>query len=61
MFLFNDLTDPVFDGVGLAGFKGLIFVFLLVYIIAPFLSSTVFNFSFLSLVFYGIVGLGSSD
>ena len=40
--LWNDLADPVFDGVGLTGNKSMENVFLLPY---HFLSSTVFHFS----------------
>ena len=39
--LWNDLSDPVFDGVGLAGFKSRANAFL-----AHFLSPAVFTFSF---------------
>ena len=57
--LWNDLGDPVFDGVGLAGFKTRPNGILLVWI-APFLSPTIFPaYSFILLV--GFVGLGSSD
>ena len=43
--LWNDLVDPVFDGVGLAGFKSRSNSFLLASLLSPFLSSTVFPFS----------------
>ena len=52
--LWNDLGEPVFDGVGLGGFKTRSISFLLVSI-APFLCPTVFPFSsFILLV--GFVG-----
>ena len=55
----NNLCDPVFDGVGLAGLKSRANYFLLAWLLAPFLSPTLFPFSsFILLV--GIVGLGSS-
>ena len=58
--LWNDLGEPVFDGVGLAGFKSRANAFLLAKMLAPLLSPTVFPFS--SFILYvGIVGLGSSD
>ena len=58
--LWNDLGYPVFDGVGLAGFKSYANAFLLALLLAPLLSPTVFPFSsFIQWV--GIVGLGSSD
>ena len=44
--LWNDLVDPVFDGVGLAGFKRRSNAFLLASLLSPFLSSTIFIFSF---------------
>ena len=40
--LWNDLADPVFDGVGLTGNKSMENAFLFPY---PFLSSTLFHFS----------------
>ena len=56
----NDLGDPVFDGVGLAGFKSWANAVLLAKLLVPFLSPTVLTFSsFILLV--GIVWLGSSD
>ena len=58
--LSNDLSDPVFDGVGLAGFTSRANAFLLAYLFAPFLSPAVFNFSSF-ILWVGIVGLGSSD
>ena len=39
--LWNDLGDPVFDGVGLAGFKSRANAFLLVLLLAPLFSPTV--------------------
>ena len=63
--LWNNLGDPVFDGVGLAGIKSRTNAFLvgpmiMSYLVVPFLSPTVFPFSsFIRWV--GIVGLGSSD
>ena len=56
--LWNDLSDPVFDGVGLAGFKGWANAFSLVLLLAPFLSNTVFPFSSF-ILWVGIVALGS--
>ena len=43
--LWNGLSDPVFDGVGLAGFKSRVDAFLLAKLLAPFLSPPVFPFS----------------
>ena len=43
--LWNDLSDPVFDGVGLAGFKSSANPFLFACLLAPFLSPTYFPFS----------------
>ena len=58
--LWNDLGDPGFDGVELAGFKSRVKAFLLSYQLAPVLSLTVFPFSsFIRWV--GIEGLESSD
>ena len=56
----NDLSDSVFDGVGLAGFKSRANAFLLSLLLAPFLPHTVFPFSPF-ILWAGIVGLGSSD
>ena len=56
----NDLVDPVFDGVALAGVKSRSNAFLLAYLLSPFLSSTIFPFSSFSRE-VGSVGLGSSD
>ena len=57
--LWNDLNDPVFDGVRLAGFKSraneVIF-----YLLAHFLSPPIFPFSSI-ILWVSIVGLGSSD
>ena len=58
--LWNNLSDPVFDGVGLAGFKSRANAFLLAQLLAHFLSPTVFPFSSFFL-WVGVVGLGSSD
>ena len=58
--LWNNLGDPVFDGVGLAGFKSRAHSLLLVLLLDPFLSSTVFPFSSF-ILWVGIVGLWSSD
>ena len=54
--LWNDLSDPVFDGVGLAGFKSRANAFLLALSALSFLSPTVLSFS----PFHGLVvwGLG---
>ena len=43
--LWNDLFDPVFDGVGLAGFKSRSNAFLMAKLLSPFWSSTIFHFS----------------
>ena len=43
--LWNDLIDPVFNGVGLAGFKSRTNAFLLAQLLAHFLSPAVFLFS----------------
>ena len=58
--LWNDLSDPVFYGVGLAGFKSRANAFLLAQLLARFLSPAVFPFSFF-ILWVGVVGLGSSD
>ena len=58
--LWNDLSDPVFDGVGLAGFKSRANAFLLAQLLAHFLSPAVFPFSSF-ILWVGVVGLGSSD
>ena len=50
--LWNDPSDPVFDGAGLAGFKSRANAFLLTYLLAHFLSPAVFH---LSSSFYGLV------
>ena len=44
MSLWNDLSDPVFDGVGLAGFKSRANAFLLASSAVSFLSPTVLSF-----------------
>ena len=58
--LWNDLGDPIFDGVGLTGFKSRANVFLLAKHFTSLLSNTVFTFSSFILR-VRIVGLGSSD
>ena len=59
--LWNDLHDPVFDGVGgLAGFNSRAMPFYWPSCSLPFVSSTVFPFSSFFL-WVDIVGLGSSD
>ena len=58
--LWNDLSDPVIDGVGLAGFKSMANTFLLAKQFDPFLSPPVFPSSSVILR-VGIVGLESSD
>ena len=58
--LWNDLDDPVFDGVGLAGFKSRANAFLLAMLLAPLLSPVVFLFSSF-ILWVGIVRLGSLD
>ena len=45
VFLWNDLSDPMFDGVGLAGFKSRANAFLLALLLTLFLSPPVFPFS----------------
>ena len=57
--LWNDLVDPLFDGVGLGCFKSRSNAFLLAKLLSPFLS-TVFPFYSFPL-WVGGVGLGSSD
>ena len=58
--LWNDLGDPVFDGVGLTGFKSTTNAFLLAKLLPPFLSTAIFPFSSF-ILWVGIVGLGSSN
>ena len=60
--LWNDLADPMFDGVGLAGFKSRANTFLLTYAsISSLYYSLPLFFPFSSSCLYvGIVGLGSS-
>ena len=58
--LWNDLGDPILDGVGLAGFKSRANAFILVQLIALFLSPPVFPFSSF-ILWVCIVGLGRSD
>ena len=43
--LWNDLVDPVFDGVALVGFKSRSNAFLLAYLLSLFVSSTIFPLS----------------
>ena len=59
MSLWNDLADPVFDGVELSGFKSRANAFYWPSCSLLFLPSTVFPFS--SVLCVGIVGLGPSD
>ena len=54
----NDLGDPIFDGVGLVGFKSRANAFLFALMLSPFLSPTVFPFYSL-ILWVGIVLLGS--
>ena len=56
----EDLGDPVFDGVALAGFKSRANAFLLAWLLALYLSPTVFIFSSF-ILWVDIVGLRSSD
>ena len=58
--LWNDLGDPVFDGVGHIGFKSRANAFLLAELLAAFLSPAVFLFSSF-ILWVDIVGLWSSD
>ena len=58
--LWNDLSDPVFDGVGLAGFKSRANAFLFALLLAHFLSPAVSHFSSF-IPWVGVVLLGSSD
>ena len=58
--LWNDVGDPIFDSVELAGFKSRANTFLLANLLAPCLSPAVFPFSSFILR-VGIVGLGSTD
>ena len=56
----NDLDDPIFDGVEPAGFKSRAILFYWPSLLYPYSSLLLlFHFSFCQLV--GIVGLGSSD
>ena len=60
--LWNDLADPVFDGVGLAGSKSRANAFFLVF--AARSSFVFYCYSIFLLSFYGLVGIvgkGSSD
>ena len=56
--LWNDLSDHVFDGVELAGFKSRANAFLLAKQLVHFLSPAVFPFSSL-ILWVGVVGLGT--
>ena len=58
--LWNALVDPLFDGVGLTGFKTRSNAFRLAQLLSACLSSTIFPFSSFPLQ-VGSVGLGSSD
>ena len=58
--VWNDLSAPLFDGVGLVGFKSRTNVFLFTQLLSPFLYPTVFPFSSF-ILWVGIVGLRSSD
>ena len=59
--LWNDLANPVFDGVGLASFKSRANAFYWPKLLDPYYSLLLF-FPFLSFCLQvGIVGLGSSD
>ena len=61
VFLWNDLADPIFDGVGLAGFKMKANAFLFAKLLYLYYSLLLF-FIFSSFCLQvGIVGLGSSD
>ena len=53
--LWNDIGDPVFYGVGLAGLKNRANDFFLALLLAPFFARTVFS---ALLSFYGFVLLG---
>ena len=55
--LWNDLSDPVFNGVGLVGFKSRANAFLLAKLLAYILSPAVFLFSSF-ILWVGVVGLG---
>ena len=59
VYLWIDLGDLVFDGVGLAGFKSGANAFLFAQLLASFLSPTVFSFSSF-ILWVDIVGPGSS-
>ena len=56
--LWNNLVDPIFDGVVLVDFKSRANAFWL--LLTPFLSPAVFPFSSF-ITWVGIVGLGSLD
>ena len=55
--LWNDFGDPVFDGVGLVGFKSRAKAFSIC--LAALFSPSVFPFSYF-ILWVGVVGLGSS-
>ena len=57
--LWNDLSDPMFDGVGLVGFKSRTNAFLLTWSAPSFLSPTVLSFSSFHglVVWLGVFGL----
>ena len=57
--LWNDLVDPVFDGVGLAGFKSRANAFLFPKVARSFF--VFYCFHFLYSLWVDIVGLGSAD
>ena len=59
-YLWIDPGDPVFDSVGLVGFKSSTKASLLASLLALFLSPTAFPF-FSFILWMGIVGLGYSD
>ena len=59
VYVWNDLSDSVFDCVGLAGFNGRANVSLLALLLTPFLSPPVFPLSSF-ILWVGTVGLGSS-
>ena len=58
VYLWNDLCDPVFDGVGFSGFKSRANVFLLAELLAPLFGSCCFPFLFFhSLGCYCLAGV----
>ena len=58
VYLWNHLADPVFDGVGLAGFKSRAKAFLLANLLYPYYSDLLFLPFSSSCLSVGIVGLG---